>query len=529
MNVDQLKNIIDWFFVILLFHIVLGFPEINFDWSLESKFIWIMEKLNSFLGILDILVKNITLLVVWEWFSIYCHSVLFKFCWSNFTSFWKFSSKFFLSDAVWNKLDKDVWLEYIIEILCNLGVTSSSTKFILFFIDMRSNNQALITKVLFEMKAINSLLCFFMVWETNKSSSVVFVVHLARVYCSKLCKYSFQLFIREISRKIAHKKICELFFSSTFSVIFLWVNFDFNFVSFKSWSVEFFNCFACIFFSVKLNIPETSACTIFKNFEFTRFDTSEFLEHTAESKLINILWKVQDKEVSISVKITILLLVEDNSFVVNFGIVLFFKTSFCFFCTVEIQISKASWLRSFSVEHYFSTSKLISFGLEELVQILVKSDVWEVTNVETIVLAEVLLYDWLLSHWSEISKIHSLWNALLIWPWLLSVHVVLVSTSSLILREASWISLMWTTHHWLIWWELLLSSHHHLVWWISWLLELHITSWCSWLLWWHLRLWWHTLVSWLLWGCWLLLHDWKLINDNKFNVIGVSFYIVKPN
>ena len=60
---------------------------------------------------------------------------------------------------------------------------------------------------------------------------------------------------------------------------------------------------------------------------------------------------------------------------INLCIVLLSKTSLSFFRTVEIQVSKALGLGGFSVEHNLSTCKLVSLGLEELVEVLVKSNV----------------------------------------------------------------------------------------------------------------------------------------------------------
>jgi len=79
LKIDELQNVLLSHGVILLLNIGLGSPEIDFNWSSESKNVGFVVHLNTFLGLLDVFVKNVTLFVVADFLILDIDSVILKF------------------------------------------------------------------------------------------------------------------------------------------------------------------------------------------------------------------------------------------------------------------------------------------------------------------------------------------------------------------------------------------------------------------------------------------------------------------
>ena len=87
LKINELQDILLGNSVGLLFNISLGSPEINFNWSSESKYVGLVVHLDTFLGLLYVFVQNISFFVVADFFILHINEVVFKFGRQNCSAF----------------------------------------------------------------------------------------------------------------------------------------------------------------------------------------------------------------------------------------------------------------------------------------------------------------------------------------------------------------------------------------------------------------------------------------------------------
>lgn len=179
---------------------------------------------------------------------------------------------------------------------------------------MGHNQNCCLINFLFHVGSFNSFLCVIMLFETNKSTSRFIWVQGNGIEITISRKNSSQLLLsKAFNWKISDIQI-GILVTLIFSIIFLGVNHHFNLFVLKLCIVKFLDCLLCRFYSFELNISKTSAFTISINFNFARFNISEFSEKSSQFFLISFLWKVSNYNVSFAIKATcvILLLIKND-------------------------------------------------------------------------------------------------------------------------------------------------------------------------------------------------------------------------
>lgn len=268
-EVDNVENLLLSSFLMLVFDVILGLPEVHSEWfHAISKAAGLIEIFDAFLGILNTLVEHITDLIVRESLTIDALLMILKLDGGNLTSLGELLMELFLSDVLWDELNENVRFVRVLQVLGNWVRSSTETELVLLSIDVRSNKKSLISNLLLHVDTFDGSLGLLMSFEANEAGTVVLGVHGARVDITVLPEDVSKLAIFEALWQVSDEEIGVSALTLLFSLVLLGVDENLDDFSVLLGTVEFFNSFLSALLSLKLNVTLTSTVTAGESFEF---------------------------------------------------------------------------------------------------------------------------------------------------------------------------------------------------------------------------------------------------------------------
>lgn len=115
-------------------------PHLNWK-RFWTKFIWVVQLLNSCLCFFNLLVKNVSILVKSDIFTSNISYAFVKSHWNNFTSFWENFLNLFLTYVNWNEFDINVRVKGLCQVLGNRCYFTSGAELIILLAYMSANQK----------------------------------------------------------------------------------------------------------------------------------------------------------------------------------------------------------------------------------------------------------------------------------------------------------------------------------------------------------------------------------------------------
>lgn len=165
-EVYQLGDVIDVFVTNGFLSLVLGLPEIDFEgfhlfWEESSDLI---EKLDGLLGLLHVLVKHVSNLILWRHQSELVDLVVLEFDRDNRASLSEYLLNFFFRNVQWDELDIQVRLEHFFLVLLNLATL---LQLAFFLVDVGGDEDCCSFDDSLHVGGFQSIFSCFVIFETN--------------------------------------------------------------------------------------------------------------------------------------------------------------------------------------------------------------------------------------------------------------------------------------------------------------------------------------------------------------------------